>query len=163
MPPSPGSIDVHQHLWPPPFVDELRRRCRPPMLRGWRLHVEGEAPYDVDPASHDVDRRAAAEVAAGRAEVLVSMSTPLGVEGLPAEERTRLLEAWHVGALSLPAPFRAWASVADREPHPDAVTAAIKDGFVGLQVGAHLMQDPRALEAAAHVLRRCEELDVPVL
>jgi predicted TIM-barrel fold metal-dependent hydrolase len=133
------------------------------MMRGWTLYVEGEPPYGVDPAAHDVDRRVATELAAGRDQVLLSMSTPLGVEGLPTEERTRLLDAWHDGVLSLPAPFRAWASVADRERDPEQVTTAFKDGFVGLQVGAHLMADPAAIEGLAPLLRRCEELDVPVL
>jgi predicted TIM-barrel fold metal-dependent hydrolase len=160
---SPGSVDVHQHLWPPAFLDALRRRCRPPMLRGWTLYVEGEAPYVVNPAAHDVERRAAVELDAGRGLVLVSMSTPLGVEDLPSTERAELLDAWHDAVLTLPAPFRAWASVSDRDPDPDEVTTAVKDGFVGLQVGAHLISDPRALEAWAPALQRCEELDVPVL
>jgi predicted TIM-barrel fold metal-dependent hydrolase len=127
------------------------------------LYVEGEPPYDVDPAAHDVTRRAAAELEAGRELVLLSMSAPLGVERLPEHERLPLLEAWHIGVLGLPDPFRAWASVADQRPEPDDVSAAVKDGFVGLQVGAHLMPDPWAVEALAPVLQRCEELDVPVL
>jgi predicted TIM-barrel fold metal-dependent hydrolase len=133
------------------------------MLRGWTLYVEGEPPYDVDPAAHDVELRAARELASGREQVLLSMSAPLGVESLPTEERTRLIDAWYAGVLALPAPFRAWASVADRDPDPDEVTAAVKDGLVGLQVGAQLMADPWAVESLAPVLRRCEELGVPVL
>jgi len=154
---------VHQHLWPPSFLDELRRRSAPPYLRGWTLHVAGEPPYDVDPVAHDVERRAAAERGAGRSQVLLSMSAPLGVERLPERGRTRLLDAWHDGVLGLPEPFGAWASVPDVDPDPDEVTAAVKDGFVGLQVGAHLIAEPSRIEAMAPVLRRCEELDVPVL
>lgn len=160
---STATVDVHQHLWPPAFLDELRRRCRPPMLRGWTLYVEGEAPYDVDPATHDVALRAEQELAAGRRLVLLSMSAPLGIEGLPEVERSLLLDAWHDSVLGLPAPFGAWASVPDRGAELDHVTAAVKDGFVGLQVGAHLMSDPWALEHLAPILARCEELDVPVL
>src|SRR5262249_19254861 len=78
-------------------------------------------------------------------------------------ECTRLLDAWSDGALALPAPFRAWASVPDRDPDPDQVTTAVKSGFVGLQLGAHVVDDPWAVERLAPVLRRCEELDVPVL
>jgi hypothetical protein len=163
VPPSPGSVDVHQHLWPVSFLDELRRRTSTPYLRGWTLHVAGEPPYDVDPAAHDVARRAEVELADGRSEVLLSMSAPLGVEALPERDRTRLLDAWHEGVLALPRPFRAWASVPDVDPDPDEVTAAVKDGFVGLQVGAHLLAEPTRVEALAPVLRRCEELDVPVL
>lgn len=161
--PRPGSVDVHQHLWPPAFLEELRRRRHPPYLRGNLLCVDGEPPFQMDPAAHDVERRAAAELAEGRDLVLVSMSTPLGIEALPSAERSRLVDAWYGGVLALPAPFRAWATVPDRDADPGEVTAAVKDGCVGLQVGAQRMADPWALEALAPVLRRCEELDVPVL
>ena len=158
-----GGVDVHQHLWPPALLDELRRRRRPPMLRGWTLYVDGEPPYEVDPAAHDVRARAAREVALGRSMVLLSLSAPLGIEALPFAEAEPLLSAWYDGVLALPPPFRAWASVHEHEPDPDAVTSAVKDGFVGLQLGAHLMADPAAMERLAPLLHRCEELDVPVL
>lgn len=158
-----GSIDVHQHLWPPGFVEELRRRRRPPMMRGWTLYIEGERPSEVDATAHDVERRAAEELAAGRELVLVAPSTPLGIDDLPEPERRALHEAWYDGVLAFPAPFRAWASVTGPEAHPDEVSTAVKDGFVGLQVGAHLLAQPRSLEDLAPMLQRCEGLDVPVL
>jgi len=49
-----AAVDVHQHLWPDELVDRLRARSRAPYLRGWTLHTDGEPPYDVDPAGHDV-------------------------------------------------------------------------------------------------------------
>ena len=52
-------VDVHQHVWPGPLVEELRRRSRPPRLDGWTLITAGEPPFAVDPADHDVRRRAA--------------------------------------------------------------------------------------------------------
>ena len=57
---SSGAIDVHQHLWPDELVDRLRARSKAPYLRGWTLYTEGEPPYDVDPAGHDVATRIAA-------------------------------------------------------------------------------------------------------
>ena len=49
------SVDVHQHLWTPSLVDALRRRTRPPFLDGWTLVLDGEPPYEADPADHDVE------------------------------------------------------------------------------------------------------------
>ena len=55
-------IDVHQHLWPEVFIDRLRARREAPYLDGWTLHTSGEAPYDVDPAAHELDKRVAGVV-----------------------------------------------------------------------------------------------------
>src|SRR5689334_3705066 len=35
------AVDLHQHLWPEPFVELLRRRSSAPYLRGWTLVTEG--------------------------------------------------------------------------------------------------------------------------
>lgn len=156
-----GSVDVHQHIWPAELIDALRARTAPPMLRGWTLHTAGEPPYEVAAADHDVAARRAAE--ADRAAVLVSLSAPLGIEALPPEEAAPLLEAWHDGVRGLPAPFRGWASITDREPDLDGLTDLLKNGFVGLQVTATSLAEPAAVERLAPALRRCEELDRPVL
>ena len=155
------SLDVHQHLWPPDLVDALRRRNRPPMLRGWVLHLTHEAPFEVSAADHDVDRRAALEDE--RARVLVSLSAPLGIEALCPNEAHALLAAWHDGARRLPPPFAAWASVSAVEPDLGELAELLTTGFVGLQVPASQLATPAAVEAAAPVLRLCEELGRPVL
>ena len=49
-----AAIDLHQHLWPEQLVDRLRARARTPYLRGWTLFTHGEAPYEIEPAHHDV-------------------------------------------------------------------------------------------------------------
>ncbi|KWX09675.1 amidohydrolase, partial [Carbonactinospora thermoautotrophica] len=71
--------DVHQHLWPTPFVEALRERAEPPRLVGWTLLLAGEPDYEVDPADHDVARRAELVRADGLDLALVSLSSPLGV------------------------------------------------------------------------------------
>lgn len=154
-------VDVHQHLWPPELVDALRRRRRPPLLRGWTLQLAGEPPYQVRAADHDVERRAALEDP--QARVLVSLSAPLGIEALDPAEARPLLAAWHDGAQRLPKPFWAWASVSEIEPDLDALDKLLATGFVGLQLSAARLATPAAVEAAAPLLRRCEELDRPVL
>ena len=42
-----SAIDLHQHLWPEPLLELLRRRTTTPYLRGWTLHTDGEPAYDV--------------------------------------------------------------------------------------------------------------------
>lgn len=158
---------MHQHLWPAPLVDALRARSSPPMLRGWTLHLVGEPAFEVAPRDHDPALRAERDLADGRARVLVSLSTPLGIEELPATEAEPLLEAWHEGAAALPRPFDHWAAVrtpGPGEPHDlEALDRAAAGGAVGLQLGAHLLASPRALEQHAPLLQHCATLGLPVL
>ena len=158
---APARVDVHQHLWPPALVDALRARSRPPMLRGWTLHTNAEPPFDVVASDHDADARAALEPDSSRA--LVSLSAPLGIEYLPAGEARPLLDAWHRGALQLPAPFGAWAAVSAGDPDVEGLTDLLEAGFVGLQVPAGVLGSPAAIEAAAPLLRWCEQRQWPVL
>jgi predicted TIM-barrel fold metal-dependent hydrolase len=91
---------------------------------------------------------------------------PIGTaryRGARAIRRATLLAAWHHGAGQLPAPFAAWAAVSERDPDLDELTNRLRAGFVGLQVSARRLATPAAVEAAAPMLRRCEELDKPVL
>ncbi|MEJ7704196.1 MAG: hypothetical protein WKF47_11210 [Geodermatophilaceae bacterium] len=98
--------DCHQHLWPEPLLDALRARRTPPRLDGWTLHLTGEAPFVVRPSDVDPVARAERELAEGTGRVLLSFSSPLGVEHLPEAEGAPLLEAWHAGAAALGATLR---------------------------------------------------------
>lgn len=153
--------DVHQHLWPEPFIEALRARRTSPWLDGWTLHLAGEPPYAVDPAAHDPAGRAALDPGTGR--IVLGLSSPLGIEELPPDEAAPLLAAWHAGARELPAPFTAWASVNHVEPDLDGLRKQLADGFAGLQVPAGRLATPAALEGLAPVLRACEESGHPVL
>ncbi len=153
--------DVHQHLWPAQLLEQLRRRSAPPMVRDWTLHTADEAPHEIDPADHDPDARARLDP--GTTRVLLSLSTPLGIELLAPDEAAPLLDAWHRGVLTLPEPFAAWASVSAIDPDLDGLKGHLSDGFVGLQISAAALAGPAAVEAVAPVLRLCEELDRPVL
>lgn len=157
-----GTVDVHQHLWPAPLVEALRGRNRSPRLVGWTLHLDGEPPYDVDPAAHEPAKRAAAEPN-DRRLALVSLSAPLGVEALAPDEAAPLLRAWHDGAAELPVPFGAWASVCRVEPDLAGLADLFSRGFVGLQIAATDLSTPLALEALAPVLEVCERAGRPVL
>ncbi len=157
-----GPVDVHQHLWPPAFVEALRRRRTGPRLVGWTLHLPGEPPYDVCAGDHDIAARAAREEAdAGLA--LVSLSSPLGLEDLAGDDAGELLRIWHADAAALPAPFGAWAAVSRVEPDVDGLKQAMGQGFCGLQVPATWLATPAGLESVAPLLAVAEAHNRPVL
>lgn len=163
---SEPTLDVHQHLWPPAFIEALRavpraHADRSPRLEGWTLHLPGEPPFEVAAADHDIAARASLE--SGSAVAVVSLSSPLGIESLPVEVATPLLDAWHDGAAALPPPFRAWASVHDRQADLDQLRSRLAGPFVGLQVPATSLLTPGALETLAPVLRVCEAAGRAVL
>lgn len=157
-----GSVDVHQHLWPPAFVEALRRRTAGPRLVGWRLHLPGEPAYDVDPGDHDVAARAARE-SADADRVLVSLSSPLGLEDRPEDDARELLAIWHECAAQLPAPFTPWAAASRVDPDLDGLKQAMGQGFCGLQVPATWLATPADLESVAPALAVAEAHNRPVL
>lgn len=134
-------VDVHQHLWPPAFTELLRARTTAPHLDGWTLHLQGEPPYAVDPADHDIAARTALAHADGLGLALVSLSSPLGIEYLPPAEADPLLAAFHDGALALPAPFGVWASAGLVAPDPEALARTLDRGCAGLQLPATALLD----------------------
>ncbi|MTD14443.1 amidohydrolase family protein [Nakamurella sp. YIM 132087] len=155
-------VDIHQHLWPDSLVDLLRSRSTMPYLRGWSLSLPGEPVFEVTPTDHDVTARQALD--ADVALIGLSLSSPLGIEYLPTDEATPLIEAWHSGATALPDPFRTWAAVGLQDPDLDGLARTLADpAVIGLQVPATALGAPAAVEAIAPVLRVCELADRPVL
>jgi hypothetical protein len=157
------AVDVHQHLWPSDLVAALRARRRPPRLRGWTLELAGEPDYLVDPADHDVELRAAQAVGDGLDLGLVSLSSPLGIETLPADEAAELLAAYHDGVLALPEPFGGWAAACLTEIDPAALRTQLDRGFVGLQLPATALLDARGYDLAAPLLKVLEAAGKPLL
>lgn len=92
-----------------------------PRLVDWTLLVDGEPPYQVDPRAHDATARAAIEDHLGADLVILGLSSPLGIEDLPADQADDLFDAWHDGVTDLPNRFRGWASVRRREPDLDGL------------------------------------------
>src|SRR6478672_1695601 len=95
----PGAMptDIHQHLLPESLIDALLRRTAPPRLvpdgSALRLELTGEPPSWLQAIDHDRDARAAEAVLDGIDRVVVSLSTALGIEELPADEAEPLVEA----------------------------------------------------------------------
>jgi hypothetical protein len=152
-------IDVHQHIWPAPFLAALRARRTPPRLDGWDLQLPDQRPYQVDPAHHDVDVRAAQAEVDGDTFVCVSPSAALGLDRLPPAESDELAAAWLEGALGLPAPFRAFAMPTT----PAALEHALAAGAIGLEVGADLLAAPEGLERLTPLLAVLDAAEHPLL
>ena len=156
-------VDVHQHVWPEPFLDALRARRRPPRLDGWTLLLHGERPYEVDSSAHHVDRRAGQAVADGLDRVLVAASASLGIADLPPDEAAELSGAWHAGALALPDPFRAWATAGVVEPDAAALEDSLLAGCVGLELPASALATPSGIERLGELLGVLERHGAPLL
>ncbi|MET3962107.1 hypothetical protein ABIE44_002041 [Marmoricola sp. OAE513] len=158
------AIDVHQHLWTDEFVDRLRARTQVPYLRGWTLYTAGEAPYEIDPGAHDVERRIAADHESEVGTACLSLSAPLGIEDLPRPQAGLLIDAWHRGVRELPDHFKAWASVPSTDPDIGALhTLLADDKFVGLQIPATLVSTPVGWERIGALLLAAEVAGKPVL
>jgi predicted TIM-barrel fold metal-dependent hydrolase len=85
------SFDVHQHLWPPPVIDALRRRRDPPRLDGDVLELE-EGRFPTDLAAHRLDDRLALLDRDGVDVAVVSLQPTLDLDAAP-----ELAEAFHEG------------------------------------------------------------------
>ena len=156
------AVDLHQHLWPATFVELLRRRTRAPYLRDWRLVIDGEPAYEIQPRDHEVGRRIELDHRAGIGLACVSLSSPLGIESLPRDEAGALLDAWHAGTADLPEHFAPWASVPEIEPDLSGLTDLLTGTFVGVQLPATTLGSPAAWSAVADVLRVAELCGKPV-
>lgn len=152
-------VDCHQHLWPPALVRALRERDAVPYLRDWTLYLAGENPYQVDPAAHDVERRRAAE---RMDRVLVSLSSPLGIEHAP--DGAALIDVWHESALALPDPYHVWAAAPVTAPDPRALARVLaEERIAGLQLPATALGSPVAIGHVASLLDVLERSGKPLL
>ena len=151
-------IDLHQHLWPAPFVAALRARRAPPRLDGWTLLLAGEPPLVFDPATHDAAARAALAADDGADLVCISPAASLGIDRLPAAEADTLADAWLEGALALPTPFAAWTPART----PAALEDALAAGAIGLELPADRLAAPGALADLAPLLGTLEAAGRPL-
>lgn len=158
----PMTIDVHQHLMPAELIEVLRGRSAPPRMRGWVLELKDEPAYLVDPEDHDVERRAAQASEDGLHLAMVSLSSALGVEHLPAGEARALIDAFHEGAGELPPPFRPWASACLSEIDPGALEQSLDDGCLGLQLPATALLTATDYERVTPLLEVLSEQGRPL-
>ncbi len=160
------TMDVHQHLLGGPLVEALVARTEAPRLirerDGWAFRVASEPDSHLSFAAVDPDRRVAALASDGVDRALVALSTALGIESLPADEASALIEAHHRGIEDLPGAFAGWGAVPLAAPDPAHVDAALDRGCVGITLPAPAIGTPAALEALAPLLERLEARDAPL-
>lgn len=158
-----AGIDVHQHLLPDLLVDALRRRTSPPFLRGLTLQVADRPPADLDAHDYDLVARVDQARRDGLDLALVSLSSPFGIESLPAAQAAPLLEAYHDAVDELPKPFDAWAGACVAEPDPESLVKELGRGRVGLQLPATAVATPRSWERLGDLLAVLERQNRPLL
>ena len=150
--------DLHQHLLPEGLIHALARRSAPPRLvrdgRAWRLELAGEPPSALQPAAHDPDARAAVAAREGIDRIVVSLSTALGIEALPADEAEPLIDAFNHGILELGGPFELWGAALT----PAGVDAVLDAGARGLTLPGSALVEARA----DALLDRLEARDAPL-
>jgi 6-methylsalicylate decarboxylase len=157
-------IDCHQHLWPPAFLDALRARTALPRMEDWTLYLRDEMPYDIRPVDHDVEARRAREILEGKEQVLLSLSSSLGIEELPFEQARELVALWHESAVRLGDPFYIWAATPLSRFDPDGLRDILRhERIVGLQLPATALGQPCAVVALAPILDVLQEADKPLL
>lgn len=156
-------VDCHQHVWSDALVEALRSRTTAPYLDGLTLHLDGEPPFVVDLAAHDLARRAEQDARDGIDLALLSLSSPLGIETLDPDAAAPLLDAWRHGVATLGPAHAAWAAVGLVEPDLAALADDLAQPRVcGLQVPATALTTPAALDALAPVLAVAEAAGKPV-
>jgi predicted TIM-barrel fold metal-dependent hydrolase len=94
--------------------------------------------------------------------VIVAVSSPIGIEALPREEATELIDAHLAGIETLGSQFAAWGPVALDRPDPDDVDALLARGCVGISLPAGALAGPDALAQTEPLLARAEALDAAV-
>lgn len=156
-------VDVHQHVWTEPLVAALARRRRPPRVRAragaWWLELPGEPEWRLPGDAQD----ATAVAADGLDRALVCLSSPLGIEALPADEAWPLLDAYHAGAFGLGEPFGVWGALVLDDPDPAQVDAVLARGAAGASIPAGALATPDGVERVAPLLERLEHHDAPLL
>ena len=139
-----AGLDVHQHLWPPSFVEALSRRRAVPFLAGSVLHL-AEGDYEIDLGEHELGHRLALLDRAGIDSAVVSLQPTLGLESLGTPEREQLEASWEEGVLELAA--RAGGRIVPLSPRLP------REGFAGASIGADRLDDLDRLAPTLDALR----------
>ncbi|MGZ4482046.1 MAG: amidohydrolase family protein [Gaiellales bacterium] len=163
--------DIHQHLWPERLIAALRRRSRPPWLEGDgrrpMLRMAHEADGPIDLTGYDPERRLRQMDEAGIDRAVVALSTPIGVEALPADEAMPLLDAYHDGVLELvqgsDGRLAAWASppLAADDAGAGELARRLDQGFVGACIPSEALASPGAIDRCAPLLELLQRRGVP--
>ena len=160
------SVDVHQHLWPEAVLRVLERRSAPPKARWqdgrWRIELHGGAQLRCRPA-RSRSRERARGLAVDRA--LVALSSPVGLEALPARDALAAIAAWQEAATALPPELGWWAATPEAlqgEGEAELAREAIAAGAAGVCLPANRLATPRQANEALPLLNAVADAGAPV-
>jgi hypothetical protein len=81
-------VDVHQHIWTDPLLERLAERETLPLIRHSDgltvLHSAAEQAYVIDVTAEAAERRATLVRRDGLNMAVIAISSPVGIEALPA-------------------------------------------------------------------------------
>ncbi|MBV9604173.1 MAG: amidohydrolase family protein, partial [Solirubrobacterales bacterium] len=159
-------VDVHQHIWTEPLLEALAARDRLPFVDTTDgiavLHCAGEQAWAIDIESESTQARAELARADGLDQAIIAPSSPIGIEALPRDEASELIEAHLAGVEALGSPFAAWGPVALDRPDPDDIDARLDRGCAGITLPAGALASPDTLREIEPLLARAEALGAMV-
>jgi predicted TIM-barrel fold metal-dependent hydrolase len=159
-------VDLHQHIWTAPLIEGLAARTALPYaeLRGRTavLHAAGERPSAIDLITETVQRRTRLLDDDEVDLAVIALSSPIGIEALPRDEATPLIDAHLDGVAQLGARFASWGPLALDQAEPDDVDALLARGCIGVSLPAGALSTPARLDALGPVLERIADREVPL-
>lgn len=165
-------MDIHQHLWPEPFISALSARSAAPCLHGTgpqlSLELGWEPSCSIDLRNHDPQRRITELDRQEIDSAVISISTPVGCEALPAAQAAPLVEAYNTGIEQVVREsggrLQAMAAVVldDIESSPRTVSELLDRGFAGVTLPSEALATPEAVEQVRPLLDLVEGRDRPL-
>jgi 6-methylsalicylate decarboxylase len=161
-----SSVDLHQHLWPEAVLRVLERRSEAPSARWrdqrWHIELPTEPGFEVYPRDHDPDERAQSLTVD---KALVALSSPVGIEALPARDALAAIAAWQEAATALPPELGWWAAtpqVLAADGEAEIASEAIAAGAVGVCLPATRLATPHEASEALPLLNAAADAGAPI-
>jgi hypothetical protein len=126
------TYDLHQHLWPAPFVTKLRKRTNPPRLVRNEL-TTAEGSFAIDLHDHDPETRLEMLDRDGLDVAVLSLQPSLGLEALPDDDRAELEDGWAEAIREL--------STASAGRFLAFSPTGVRAGFAGVSLGSSIFAD----------------------
>jgi hypothetical protein len=127
-----ATYDLHQHLWPEPFVAALRARASGPLLDGSEL-VTREGRFAIDLSSHEPELRTRALDRDGIDVAVLSLQPSLGLDHLPEDEQEGLEAIWVDSVAEL--------SAASEGRFVAFSPSKVRQGYAGVSLGSGAFAD----------------------
>jgi predicted TIM-barrel fold metal-dependent hydrolase len=159
-------VDLHQHIWTAPVIEALASRTALPRVElhgdAAVLHAADERPCTIDLRSETAERRTRLLDHDEVDLAVIALSSPIGIEALPRQEATQLIDAHLDGVAELGGRFQAWGPLALDQADPDDVDALLARGCIGISLPAGAVDTPARLDHLGPVLERIADRGMPL-